>query len=654
MRQWTRFDTVLFVMAVMPYILALIFIQGDSAPVADHAVLEMYVRETKNGLITFGPYSRFGWHHPGPALFYVLAPVYWLFGAKSQIGLMVGAALINIASVFLIIRTILVEKIPMETRRWTAIVLIAIAAYVNVQTLADPWNPYITLMPFVLFLVLAACVGAGSIGSILPAAVVASFVVQAHIGYAPIIAIVFVSAAFCAYVFGIRVNNPCIRRSSRFNQWLFAVSLIICWIPVVIGELRDGQNGNLHRIIHFVGANAPSKQLVQSVSIVAQQWGKVVLYNLGVGDTDFPFQIHNIIEPNGSSIYTYGFLVILIGLSTTIIVAYRRREAFIVALSVNSLIGVICAVISVSHMVGNIAIYLVIWIAIMGAVGCVPILWLLTECIKQVRYSPLLKYIACMVFISGIIVHADWDKRIVNERGPIVEEVVSRIRTSDIGNPLIVSISSLELWPIAAGTMLQLDKAGFRTRVENDWCFMFGPWKTPHGDEIDRIEFRSPGDSRSEDSADSGDYLYSSDYLVVKKNRMSTNDVKYGYGWGHPEEWGRFAIERVAVVSVPVASIGDTILVEVTAFPEMNQPQIVTVKLDNAPPCRFEIGGNSWKWRQIRLPVEAIVGGGSERRYAQLRFEFARSWIVGGADTRTLSLPFRRIYALSTATISGS
>src|SRR5215469_15117239 len=45
----------------------------------DVAVLESGLRDALGGHQLLGPYSHFGWFHPGPAYFYVFAPVYWVF-----------------------------------------------------------------------------------------------------------------------------------------------------------------------------------------------------------------------------------------------------------------------------------------------------------------------------------------------------------------------------------------------------------------------------------------------------------------------------------------------------------------------------------------------------------------------------------------------
>jgi hypothetical protein len=52
-------------------------------PLADIAVLEIYTREALTGRLLVGPYSRMGWHHPGPLYFYLAAPIYALGAAKT-------------------------------------------------------------------------------------------------------------------------------------------------------------------------------------------------------------------------------------------------------------------------------------------------------------------------------------------------------------------------------------------------------------------------------------------------------------------------------------------------------------------------------------------------------------------------------------------
>jgi hypothetical protein len=50
----------------------------------DQAILALRVGDAMKFHAEVGPYSRFGWSHPGPALFYLLAPVYSLSGTNPR------------------------------------------------------------------------------------------------------------------------------------------------------------------------------------------------------------------------------------------------------------------------------------------------------------------------------------------------------------------------------------------------------------------------------------------------------------------------------------------------------------------------------------------------------------------------------------------
>ena len=73
-------------LAVLPVIMpASRIIDGmrSASPASDFALLELSTGEALRGTQLLGPYSRFGWRHPGPAYFYLQAPLYGASGASS-------------------------------------------------------------------------------------------------------------------------------------------------------------------------------------------------------------------------------------------------------------------------------------------------------------------------------------------------------------------------------------------------------------------------------------------------------------------------------------------------------------------------------------------------------------------------------------------
>ena len=63
-------------------------------PMSDLALMEMNVRDVGRHTVLTGPYSRFGWHHLGPAASYLLALPYRALGSSSA-AMYAGGALWN-------------------------------------------------------------------------------------------------------------------------------------------------------------------------------------------------------------------------------------------------------------------------------------------------------------------------------------------------------------------------------------------------------------------------------------------------------------------------------------------------------------------------------------------------------------------------------
>ena len=93
-----RFERFVLAVTLAPFVVAatalVVGVGGGYMPVSDHALTELQVRDVGHHPVLVGLYSRGDWSHPGPALFYLLAPFYhWCGGAS--IGMNLGALAIN-------------------------------------------------------------------------------------------------------------------------------------------------------------------------------------------------------------------------------------------------------------------------------------------------------------------------------------------------------------------------------------------------------------------------------------------------------------------------------------------------------------------------------------------------------------------------------
>ncbi|MEO6467652.1 MAG: hypothetical protein ABIP21_01020, partial [Acidimicrobiia bacterium] len=81
----------LFLVLVPLVVSAVIVLSGAPATaIRDHALMELRVRDVGVHPVQLGLYSRDGWSHPGPLLFFTLAIPYRVLG-ESTSGMVVGA-----------------------------------------------------------------------------------------------------------------------------------------------------------------------------------------------------------------------------------------------------------------------------------------------------------------------------------------------------------------------------------------------------------------------------------------------------------------------------------------------------------------------------------------------------------------------------------
>src|SRR2546423_8940971 len=127
---------VLLVPASVGLIRLLIGLHRPMALYGDAAILETAVRRVATGTQALGPYSRFGFHQPGPAYFFVQAPFSWLTGGSPR-SLFVGALTINFGAA--VASEAVGRHLAREAAaRWAAIVITAYLLALTPAVLTDP------------------------------------------------------------------------------------------------------------------------------------------------------------------------------------------------------------------------------------------------------------------------------------------------------------------------------------------------------------------------------------------------------------------------------------------------------------------------------------------------------------------------------------
>lgn len=215
-------------------------IDFDLALVRGEGELEADTLQATRLLQFLGPPSKFGFHHPGPFLAYLLAVPYALSG-RSSASLIAGCASLTLLS----ISGMALWLGRCGKSRLGLVVLLSLCIFALVRfppTLTSPWPPRPTLFVFGFYLFAAAAFAAGHLGGLVAMVVSGSFLVQTNVLYAaPVLATV--TASMGLYCRGPRAPAASVR------AWLLGAGLLLLalWTPTLIGELRS-PHGNAIRI----------------------------------------------------------------------------------------------------------------------------------------------------------------------------------------------------------------------------------------------------------------------------------------------------------------------------------------------------------------------------------------------------------------------
>jgi hypothetical protein len=244
--------------ALLPIVVATVrAVAHDWVPAGDNAVIEARALELLNGhpplLGTWSSASTAAGtdiSHPGPLLEDVLAVPVRLGGES---GIAIGAGLINAAAVAGIALV--------GWRRGGALVAAAAVAMAAVlswsmgsELLYEPWNPHVVLLPFFLVLMLVWSVTRGDLLALPWAVGVASLVVQSHLSYVSLVALlgVWVVVGLALELRARRARDPhhwpALRRRTLQISMISAGVFAACWLQPLIEQFTSDGKGNLSRL----------------------------------------------------------------------------------------------------------------------------------------------------------------------------------------------------------------------------------------------------------------------------------------------------------------------------------------------------------------------------------------------------------------------
>jgi hypothetical protein len=234
-------------------VVAVRWIGADWFPSQDFAVLDLRMRALLSADTPLtGAFSRYGWNHPGPVWYWILAPLYLLTGQQPW-SLVVGGALYSAG--VLALGFALASRLAGSAGAlcFGGVAALTFAAAAAPGFAQSPWNPYLALTTLLTLLVAVLVWAGGSGRMILVVGVLATVLVQLHVGYILLLAPILLWG-------GVRfLRNDGRERLPRRTALITAAALAVLWAPAAVdAALRPP--GNLYELAAYTlgGGHADS------------------------------------------------------------------------------------------------------------------------------------------------------------------------------------------------------------------------------------------------------------------------------------------------------------------------------------------------------------------------------------------------------------
>lgn len=322
----------------------------------DYSLIELRARAVGTAHTPLvGPYSRFGWNHPGPALFFALAAPYRLLAGQSK-GVLLGTVLIAAAATVAVVVTLLRVDQPKVVAAFALLVVAALVHGLGPAFLWDPWNPFVIVLPFLAFVLAVWYAASGEVRALPVAVGLASFVMQTHVSLAPeAVALLALATVWLIAAARDGDSRRKLRRSVLVSSGVFAVM----WAPPIHQEFTP-HGGNLSTLWRFwtsshgdtVGFASATRLLSLQLSIPAP-W-------LTGHEQTMPFS-------GGLAARHVEFPYALIVLVVAAVVAWRRRDRAAIAACAVAATATVVAWISIAKIVGEPFPYILRWTWAVGA-----------------------------------------------------------------------------------------------------------------------------------------------------------------------------------------------------------------------------------------------------------------------------------------------
>ena len=462
------------VLVMTPFVISAIAIATDTSPspISDRALIELHVRDVGVHPVTVGLYSRDGWAHPGPMLFYLLAVPYRVFGSNMN-ALLIGSLVLNAAAVLAIAaiaRRIVGIPFALFVIVGTSIVLRALGA----DFLQDPWVLYITVLPFGVLCLLTWAMASGRIWALPATAVVASYLAQTHVGYVAIALPPSLLGAIWLTLVVRREGAARVRALGRAAVASLGV-LAVLWAPTAWNQWFGGKNLTV-TVRWFRAAAEGTHTLAEGTRVVLAQLALVPDWVTGT-------RHGGLFNGETTLLRSAPVPLMLIAFVGAAILATRRHDRASGRLLAVLGFVVVTGVVASARTIGVMYDYRIQWTWMLGALIGVAIAWTVWGWITD-RWPRAIAGLVpvVLVLLTALSVAESVDAATTDhtlswlsqspETATATAEAVSDL-APDAGEIVVTADSTVGDWYLH-GAVLELERLGFDARVMADTGELYG------------------------------------------------------------------------------------------------------------------------------------------------------------------------------------
>ncbi len=401
--------------------------------------------------------------HPGPALWLAMWPLYAVLGSGS-LALMVSVATVHLAT--------LVLALWLAWRRGGAVFTVVLAVCLTFVVraggpgvLTEPWNPWMGLLPFLVFVLAAWCLLERDLWAAPLAVVAGSYSIQAHVGYlvtvVGMLAVVTVVVVRRAW----REDRGERRRVASWFGWAVLAGAVV-WLPPLVDQFRRSP-GNVSILIdNFRHPDGPYLGLGDVAEIVGVQFNVLGPWVFGPGRDSF------------DAVAAVGFVGLLVLWALAVRAARSRRATAELHLHALLAVAWVLAVVSIARIFGPFFEYTVRWLWLLAVLVITASVWTLWRSRQDTDAVPGRWTTLGVVSIAGVVAlvasvqfatragpTGAIDSRIVEG---LVPEVVDDLDRSD--HYLLRWWDPAVLGATGFGMVLELERRGFTVGVDEQFA----------------------------------------------------------------------------------------------------------------------------------------------------------------------------------------